>query len=167
MEAAFRGALTESGTLSPEGSVALLEVIYDRVNRSLVTGSGRATAVSYRRYVRSLWDEHLAKNVDVDGLEASMILTDPGRDWDRIGSGEDAERVKRAYRIASRLGTDLFDEEFLVAWVRTAVDGFFHYRRDLILIRSHYVRGEAEITLRWLREDSRNDSDPADDKSDT
>ena len=129
-ERAFRDAI--DGGVTEDALAEVLEALYRRTNRRMREFSGRATALSYRAFVDSLWGADLAENVDVPGLEAWLVLRDAGRDWERIGTDEPGQRVRRAVRISSRFEQLLFSDDLLERLCAGAETGFFRYRRDLL-----------------------------------
>jgi len=129
-ERAFRDAI--DGGSTEDGFADVLEVLHLRTNRRMQDFSGRVTSLRYRAFVDSLWGADLAENVDVPGLEAWLVLRDAGRDWERIGTDEQGQRVRRAVRIAGRLEGLLFSDDLLERRCAGAETGFFRFRRDLL-----------------------------------
>jgi len=150
VEAAFVRALGENGQPTPEGAAALLEAIWERTNETVGPYSGRQTAIHYRHFVKRLWRKRLTASVHERGLEAWLLLRDPGRDWERLGDDEDSQRVRRALRISGLLSTWLFRRGDLSDLAEKADSGFFRYRNDLVLDRYPAEIGEWEKRFRGL-----------------
>jgi len=178
VERAFLAAI-EGGNREEDYS-EVLEALHHRTWLRMREHSGRLTALRYRTFVDTLWQEtEIGEACDTPGLEAWLILRDVGRNWEKIRDHEAAGPIRRAVLVSTRLESILFSEAWLEKRCAEATEGFFRMRRDLLRSRPHHrmTPTEQRLLAGWVsgataeqeraREEGTNFSDPAGGNPDT
>jgi hypothetical protein len=142
VESAFHAAIDSEGRLLPEKVKELLEVLWGQVNAKMERTSGIRTGNYYRRMSATLSRQMLATGDPEPAAYPWALFQDARGVWDRMGAGKEWAEFKRLFRVKERFRRELLDMKEISETARTADEGFFAYRKDLIDERLRRVENE-------------------------